>query len=119
MPRKRTARVRKKQGSFHKLEFKSLEDFVKEYRKHDESSARNFYLQVRTELERSVTTGNINNLKYLSSTVDYISTVECQTTLKNFRQDTSNHLQFTNLIILACKHNQPEILKHLLSNLFI
>ena len=112
MARKKTTRVNKKRDV--KLKLESKDESMKQYKKYDESNAKKFYLQILSELEKSVSTGNISDLKYVSSIIDNINGIEDQATLKKFHEDSNNPLKNTNLLILACKHNQPGILKHVL-----
>ncbi|WP_339046417.1 ankyrin repeat domain-containing protein [Candidatus Mesenet endosymbiont of Agriotes lineatus] len=95
---------------------KSKEEFIRQYKKYDEIEAKEFYLQILTELKQAVLTGNINNLQNLSKLVDYISNIKDKVTLRTCYNNSNNPLRGTNLIILACKHNKIKMLDYLFGN---
>ncbi|WP_174133587.1 hypothetical protein, partial [Wolbachia endosymbiont of Atemnus politus] len=94
------------------------EEFVAEYQKlyYDEAKAKELYLMVLTELEKALFEGDIDNAKRMSTLIDYISDIESQATLRTYYNDTDNPIRMTNLVILACKHNEVEILKFIFNN---
>lgn len=81
-----------------------------------ESEARELYLKVLTELEKTVSEANIDSFKKLSNSINYINSVENHATLKDYYNNTDNPIKSTNLVILACKHNKKKILKYLFDN---
>ncbi|CAF3430186.1 unnamed protein product, partial [Rotaria socialis] len=96
----------------------SKEEFVKEYKRifYDRTKAKKIlYIQILTDLERSISEGNIDNLKKLSNFIHYITIVEGKTKLKAFYENKDNPLKDTNLVILACKHHKGDILKYVLT----
>lgn len=80
------------------------------------SEAKELYLKVLTELEKTISEANIDSFKKLSNSINYINNVENQVTLKDYYDNTDNPIKSTNLVILACKHNKEKILKYLFGN---
>lgn len=108
-----TSCIKKCQPDFYEMKLmtsKSKEDFLKEYEKYDEQTAKNFYLRVLTEIENSITDGNIDNLKLLSNVIDYINCV------KNYQSTAKDFLKSTNLVVLTCKLNQVCVLQYLFNS---
>ncbi|WP_264377974.1 ankyrin repeat domain-containing protein [Wolbachia endosymbiont (group B) of Philonthus cognatus] len=76
---------------------------------------KNLYLQTLSELEKTIQAGDINRLRNLSKLISFIHGIEDKTLIKTFYNDDSNPIRNTNLIILACKYNQPKLLDYLLN----
>ncbi|WP_410542263.1 ankyrin repeat domain-containing protein [Wolbachia endosymbiont of Tetranychus urticae] len=73
------------------------------------------YLNVLSEVKGLIERGDVDRLKNLSILIASITKIEKKTLLETIFNKEDNPIKDTNLIILACKHNQPEILKYLLS----
>ncbi|XP_012152151.1 uncharacterized protein LOC105664036 [Megachile rotundata] len=112
---KQQASFYQKTKKFISRSYASKEEFAREYMKlnYEKAKAEELFLLVFTELEKAVSQGNIDQLKRLSTLVDYTSEIKDKVALKDYYDNPNNPIRDTNLVILACKQNKQEILTYL------
>lgn len=107
-----------KETDLNHIAYKSREDFIREFEKYSEQNAKAFLTEVLIAIKNSIIDGKIDDLKCLSNIFDNISCTKNYLPLLKevFNEDAINSLINSNVIILACKHNDAVILQHLFSN---
>lgn len=100
-------------SKFSSLISKPRDEFLNLFKKYNELNAKNLYLQILNEIEKTISFSNVVEFKKLSNIIDCISKIKKAETLQTFNENPDNPLKKTNVIILSCKHNKVEILQHL------
>nr|XP_018908702.1 PREDICTED: uncharacterized protein LOC109038183 [Bemisia tabaci] len=101
------ARNEKLLALFHTRKKKFVAQYKQFFRSF--SKAKSFYFYVLTELIRAVSINKTDAFERLCDVIEFVSINNDAT--QAYLKDPENPLSGTNLVILACKYNKPEILK--------
>ncbi|XP_041969266.1 uncharacterized protein LOC121726098 [Aricia agestis] len=93
----------------------SKKNFCKEYKKicNEEESVKYIYLGIIRVTEEAIRIGNIDKFKNACKIIEYINSIENVTWLQETYEHENNPFNKSNVIILACKYNKCNILKHI------